>query len=79
MPDAVAAGPLHERVRAVVAKYSKLADAIVRAQCKAVGRAPESISHADLPTLAANIGRALGMFTSPEKGRAAAEEIRRLG
>ena len=66
------------QVHAIVARYSRLPDAILRAQCKGLGKEPNEIGRADLPELAKRIAAAVAMFTNPEKGAAVERAIQAL-
>lgn len=67
------------RVREIIARYSKLPDAILNAQCRTMGKTPQELGAPDLPLLAERVGNAVGMFTNPAKGREARQAIEALG
>jgi hypothetical protein len=59
---------LTREIRDIVTEYSHLPDAIIRMQCRGIGKEPAQIAHSDLVLLAERIGDAVGKFTNPEKG-----------
>lgn len=67
--------PLAARIRELLAAHTLLPDAILKAQCKQIGKTPGAIVATDLPDLAPRVGAALGMFTNPAKGRAVEQAI----
>ncbi len=67
--------PTAERVRDILLQYSRLADAILSAQSKAIGKTPADLGPADLERLTPRIVAALSMFTNPEKGKQAGERL----
>lgn len=75
---ATALSPLAQQIREIVAQYSRLPDAILNAQCKNLGTTPDALTRAQIPQLAERIGTAVGMFTNPQKGRQAEQEILQL-
>lgn len=69
---------LSQEIHGIVARYSGLADAILKTQCRMLGVEPDQVTTAHLPLLAERIGHAVGMFTSPLKGLDAERAIRSL-
>lgn len=69
---------LSQEIHVIVSRYSRLADAILRTQCRMLGVEPDQVAPSHLPLLAERIGEAVGMFTSPMKGLEAARAIRSL-
>jgi hypothetical protein len=70
--------PLTQQIHAIVSRYSRLSDSIIRAQCKGIGKEPKDITLEDVPELAKRIATAVGMFTNPEKATAVERAIRKL-
>lgn len=69
---------LSQEIHGIVSRYSGLADAILKTQCRMLGVEPDQVAPTHLPLLAERIGQAVGMFTSPLKGLDAERAIRNL-
>ncbi len=70
--------PLAQRIFAVLQQHAVFPLPILKAQCKHLKKTPETIGREDLPRLAEAIGRAVALFSNPEKGRAVTAALRDL-
>lgn len=60
---------LAKKIFDIVAVHCKFPAAVVATHCKAINRTPQTITPADIHTLAPKIGNAVAMFTNPIKGQ----------
>ena len=77
MPDEEL-NPLARTVVELMKRHTAFAPTILKAQCKHIGRTTASLSAADLPLIAPYLGRAVALFSNPQKGRELEQAIGRL-
>ncbi len=75
------ANPLAQQVEKVLASAvgEFIAKATVKKNCELIGAAPDTLTAAQLPELAAHIEKSVSFFSGKETGTDVAEKIRGLG
>jgi hypothetical protein len=78
MPAGVALGPVSERVFEILARYTVFPWPVLMAQAQRLGLSPANVQMTDLPELVPLLAAGVERFTSPEKARAARQELESL-
>jgi len=74
----VSMNELARQINAVLERHAVSPTPILVAQCRYLRKTPDTIDRDDLPKLAMNIGRAVALFSNPDKGRAVSDAIQGL-
>jgi hypothetical protein len=67
--------PFALKVIEVMKQYCSMPEPILTTQVRFIKKTADEITAADIPVLAPLLGRAIAMFTNPEKGKKAEEDL----